>query len=164
MLRGGDLVIVVFVFVFVVIAVVVVFVVVVVVVLILAATVSNPHGGVVGPPREVRLDLGVLQMEMEGRPDGARPESFESLLDYQKDRLERYSRQSGGAEGFVLSRDECRRLREEAVQYYHRYVGLFALSEYAGVVRDTTRNERPEHQHGRPEELPWAHDTEVRNG
>ena len=24
-----------------------------------------------------------------------------------------------------------------------------------------TKNERPEHQHGRPEELPWAHDGEA---
>lgn len=89
---------------------------------------------------QIRIDLGVLQMEMEGRPDGQRPSGFESLLDYQQDRLERYTRETGSSAGFVLSQDECRALREEAVQFYHRYVGLFALAEYAGVVRDTTRN------------------------
>jgi exopolyphosphatase/pppGpp-phosphohydrolase len=89
---------------------------------------------------QVRIDLGVIQMDMEGRPDGRRPEGFESLLEYQKDRLQRYARQSSGSDGFVLSAEECRALREEAVQYYHRYVGLLALGEYAGVVRDTTRN------------------------
>jgi hypothetical protein len=92
------------------------------------------------PKLQVRLDLGVLQMEMEGRPDGKRPEGFASLLDYQQDRLDRYAKQSGGPEGFVLSTEECRALREEAVQYYHRYVGLMAIADYAGVVRDTTRN------------------------
>jgi hypothetical protein len=92
------------------------------------------------PKLQVRIDLGVIQMEMEGRPDGRRPEGFESLLDYQKDRLTRYTEQSGGSDGFVLSPEECRALREEAVQYYHRYVGLFALGDFAGVVRDTTRN------------------------
>ena len=92
------------------------------------------------PKLQVRIDLGIIQMEMEGRPDGRRPEGFASLLDYQKDRLARYGEQSGGSDGFVLSADECRALREEAVQYYHRYVGLLALGDYTGVVRDTTRN------------------------
>ncbi len=92
------------------------------------------------PKLQVRIDLGVLQMEMEGRPDGARPEGFESLLEHHRDRLDRYSRGGAGPEAFVLSPEECRALREEAVQYYHRYVGLMALGDYAGVVRDTTRN------------------------
>jgi hypothetical protein len=94
------------------------------------------------PKLQIRIDLGVLQMEMEGRPDGLRPEGFESLLAYQQDRLRRYLREADSVDavGFVLSQDECRALREEAVQYYHRYVGLFALADYAGVVRDTTRN------------------------
>jgi hypothetical protein len=92
------------------------------------------------PKLQVRIDLGVIQMEMEGRPDGRRPEGFASLLDYQKDRLTRYIEQSGASDGFVLSSEECRALREEAVQYYHRYVGLLALGDFSGVVRDTTRN------------------------
>jgi hypothetical protein len=89
---------------------------------------------------QIRIDLGVLQMEMEGRPDGTRPEGFESLLDRQMDRLRRYAQETAAPEGFVLSAEECRALREEAVQYYHRYVGLMALGDHAGVVRDTTRN------------------------
>ena len=31
---------------------------------------------------QLRVDLGILQMEMDGRPDGFRPEGFESWLDY----------------------------------------------------------------------------------
>jgi hypothetical protein len=92
------------------------------------------------PKLQIRIDLGVLQMEMDGRPDGQRPQGSESLLAHQQERLKRYVDQTGTAAGFVLSEEECRLLREEAVQYYHRYVGLFALGEYAGVVRDTTRN------------------------
>lgn len=92
------------------------------------------------PKLQIRLDLGVLQMEMDERPDGARPEGFESLLEYQLNRRNRYARQTGSAEGFVVSSDECRALREEAVQYYHRYVGLFAIGEYGRVVRDALRN------------------------
>ena len=31
---------------------------------------------------QLRVDLGLLQMEMDGRPDGVRPEGFESWLEY----------------------------------------------------------------------------------
>jgi hypothetical protein len=85
---------------------------------------------------QIRIELGVLQMEVDGRPDGERPHGFASLLEYQRDRLQRYREHGGVPEAFVLSPDECRALREEAVQHYHRYVGLFALEEFAGVVRD----------------------------
>jgi hypothetical protein len=96
-----------------------------------------------GQPRlQIRLDLGVLQMEMSGRPDGQRPEGFASLLEHHLDRLARYIGQNGSSQGFVLGPEECKALREEAVQYYHRYVGLFALRDFAGVVRDTVRNLR----------------------
>ncbi len=91
---------------------------------------------------QVRVDLGVLQMECDGRPDGARPEGFESLLDYQLDRLDRYVRESETSTGFIISSEECRALREEAVHYYHRYVALFALADFERVVRDTSRNLR----------------------
>jgi hypothetical protein len=95
---------------------------------------------------QIRIDLGVMQMEMQGRPDGLQPHGAESLLAYQKERLHEYVRESGysggaeGAPGFVLSQDECRALRDEAVQYYHRYVGLFAIGDFAGVIRDTEHN------------------------
>lgn len=89
------------------------------------------------PLLQVRVELGVLQMEMTGRPDGARPDGFESLCAYQQERLDRYRSSTGMEAGFVLSSDECRALREEAVQYYHRYVALFSLAEYEAVVRDT---------------------------
>ncbi len=92
-----------------------------------------------GEPRiQVRLDLGVLQMFVDGRPDGQRPEGFDSLLEYQEARLD-----EAGPEGkFSLSEDDCEALRNEAVQYYHRYMALLVLEDYEGVVRDTTRNLR----------------------
>ncbi len=89
---------------------------------------------------QMRIDLGVLQMELQGRPDGKQPHGFESLLDYQLDRLHRYTEQNGSPAGFVLSAEEAAALREEAIHYYHRYVGLFAIRDYEGVIRDTQRN------------------------
>ena len=44
--------------------------------------------------------------------------------------------------GFHLNQGQCASLREEAVQYYHRYLSLFVLEEFSGVVRDTGRNLR----------------------
>jgi len=89
---------------------------------------------------QIRIDLGVLQMEMEGRPDGQRFDGFDSLLSYQQDRLRRYGEQTANVSDFALNPEECRALREEAVQYYHRYVGLFALGDYDAAIRDTTRS------------------------
>lgn len=92
------------------------------------------------PRLQIRLDLGLLQMQLDGRPDGQRPRGFESMLEYQEARLDEAS--AAGEDGFELSADDCRELREEAVQYYQRYTGLLVLEDFDGVVRDTTRNLR----------------------
>ncbi len=154
---------------------------------------------------QVRLDLGILQMELDWRPDGVRPHGFDSLLEYYESRLDQAMRggeppldpeelveaepsQSGedvlpdepgdgtpmpsdapidlddmgednmpdndggfadeesetgqDAVPFVLTESDCRALREEAVQYYHRYVSLLVLEDFDRVIRDTTRNLR----------------------
>ncbi|MBX3386598.1 MAG: UvrB/UvrC motif-containing protein [Phycisphaeraceae bacterium] len=96
-----------------------------------------------GEPRiQLRLDLGVLQMRVSGRPDGLRPHGHESMLEYQEARLDEIIATQGNASEFTLSEDEARELREEALQYYHRYVCLMVLEDFEGVVRDTTRNIR----------------------
>jgi len=112
-----------------------------------------------GEPRlQVRLDLGILQMFTEGRPDGVRPQGFDSLLEYHETRLDEISSQTspeksasdgpaeseGGNAGprFSLTADECEELRAEAVQYYHRYMALLVLEDFEGVIRDTSRNLR----------------------
>src|SRR5512136_614433 len=79
---------------------------------------------------QMRVNLGVLQMETEGRPDGARPYNRESLLHYHTERLEDHKRRNGTDLGFALDPDECREIREEAVQYYHRYLANFVLEDY----------------------------------
>lgn len=84
---------------------------------------------------QVRVQLGILQMEENGRPDGQRPEGFESLLAWHTERL-----RAAGEAGLTLSPDECAALRAEAAQYYHRYMAFFALERYADVVRDASRN------------------------
>lgn len=99
--------------------------------------------GVDGMPKvQMRLDLGLLQMEMNGRPDGVRPHGYESLLEYYENQLAEHQKSHGTELGFHLNQGQCASLREEAVQYYHRYLSLFVLEEFTGVVRDTGRNLR----------------------
>jgi len=89
---------------------------------------------------QMRIDLGVLQMEVTGRPDGYRPFDYDSLLEYHRDRVEAYRRRNGSDLGFNLDADECREIREEAIQYYQRYLANFVLEDYEAVARDTKRN------------------------
>jgi hypothetical protein len=91
---------------------------------------------------QLRLDLGLLQMEMNGRPDGQRPEGHDSLLDYYEHELDLHRQRHGTDEGFQLDERACELLRSEGVMYYHRYLALFVLEDYPAVVRDTLRNMR----------------------
>src|SRR5207248_1372801 len=86
---------------------------------------------------QLRIDLGVLQMEMTGRPDGLRPHGCDSLLSYHQNRAQ-LAEASG--DDYELSPEDCSELQQEGIQYYHRYVSLFQLNDYAGVIRDTQRN------------------------
>ena len=99
--------------------------------------------GLDGEPKlQMRLDLGLLQMELSGRPDGRRPHGCESLLDYHEKRLRDHRKKNGTELGFHLTPNQCQSLREEALMYYHRYLSLFVLGEFMGVARDTARNLR----------------------
>jgi hypothetical protein len=86
---------------------------------------------------QLRLDLGVIQMNVTGRPDGQHPHGCESLLDWHK---ERSTEASAAGEKYHLNADECGELQQEGIQYYHRYISLFQLEDYHAVVRDTQRN------------------------
>lgn len=86
---------------------------------------------------QLRLDLGLIQMETEGRPDGLRPNGCVSLLDWHRDRAEQAEAEG---QSYVLSGDACGDLHQEGVQYYHRYLALFQLEDYEDVVRDTQHN------------------------
>ncbi len=91
---------------------------------------------------QLRLDLGVLQMEVDGRPDGHRPHGFKSLLRYYERRRDKYVADRGSDEGFTLDAHDCELLRGEGILYYHRYFACFVLGDYERVRRDTLRNLR----------------------
>lgn len=89
---------------------------------------------------QMRVELGVLQMEATGRPDGVRPSGWPSLLVYHRKLLTKHQQQTGTAVGFELSRKECNDLRLEASLFYRRYIALFVLEEYADVIDDTSHS------------------------
>ena len=90
---------------------------------------------------QLRVDLGILQMNALGRPDGKRPFGHASLFDFYMSKLQTH-RQSTGAddEAFTLKAEDCARLQMEAFQYHHRYICLLQLEDFAGALRDTARN------------------------
>ncbi len=89
---------------------------------------------------QLRLDLGLLQMETTGRPDGQKPHGYDSLLDYYNAKLRQYVAEHGTDDGFEIDEQACEALRTEGTMYYHRYLAEFILEDYTSVVRDTKRN------------------------
>jgi len=85
---------------------------------------------------QLRLDLGVLQMEPKGRPDGTRPHEQDSLLDHYL-RLEETADEPAA---FRLDAAACGELQQEAAQYYYRYISFYALHDLDGVIADTAHN------------------------
>ena len=87
---------------------------------------------------QLRIDLGLLQMNAQCRPDGKRPFGHSTLLDHFVNRLEEYRKKHGGEDGdFTINPDECAKLQQEAIQYHHRSICNFELEDYEAVERDT---------------------------
>src|SRR5881397_440923 len=109
---------------------------------------------------QLRVDLGLLQMNAHGRPDGKRPFGHPSLFDYHQARLKQHQEKHGGTgEGFALKPEDCSKLQLEALQYHHRYICLLQLEDYTGVIRDAERNLAVfdfAGKHAGTEELAWT--------
>jgi len=88
---------------------------------------------------QVRLPMGIEQYEVDGRPDGFRPEGFQTWLDALIDRKQKFVALDA-TDGFVLSDGDFRHLQQEAVLFYYRYVLLFQIHDFDRVTRDTDHN------------------------
>ncbi|MEQ8786642.1 MAG: UvrB/UvrC motif-containing protein [Pirellulaceae bacterium] len=85
-----------------------------------------------GKGREViqmRVEMGLLQIETEGRPDGARPEGYETYFDYLQTLVM-------GAGRFTLDEEQCNEIDREFVQFYHRRVCWLAMRQYRKAMQD----------------------------
>lgn len=89
---------------------------------------------------QVRLPLGVEQYEMEGRPDGARPGGFDTILESMEDDLKRHVVENGNDSGFRVSVEDATALNSEGILFYYRYLLLFQLGYFDMVVHDTQHN------------------------
>lgn len=80
---------------------------------------------------QVRIDLGVLQLETEGRPDGTRPHGKESFYDH----LVELAFHRG--DEFELSDEQCYEVDREFVQFYHRRHCWLRLREFRRAIQDS---------------------------
>ena len=78
---------------------------------------------------QMRVDMGILQLETEGRPDGNRFQGATTYFEYlQRERSESIQ--------FELDEDRCLEIDREFVQFYHRRVCWLQLKEFKLAVRD----------------------------
>ncbi len=79
---------------------------------------------------QMRLDMGILQMEVEGRPDGTFPGGANTYYDFlvEKAHDER--------DGFAMDDQHYAEVDREFVQFYHRRTCWLALREFRRAVRD----------------------------
>jgi len=89
---------------------------------------------------QIRINLGILQMEAEGRPDGRMPHNSKSLLDYYNSIIADFGEQDSGRGSLALTRKEMKALDDEFMQYYQRRICFFALEDYVYARRDAEHN------------------------
>lgn len=83
---------------------------------------------------QMRIDMGVLQIETSGRPDGQTIEGYATYLDYLK------SEKDNREPEFKLTEDECVEVDREFVQFYHRRICWLQLKEFSKVVADANHS------------------------
>jgi hypothetical protein len=83
---------------------------------------------------QMRVDMGILQLETSGRPDGARPHGCATFFDHLRQQA-RAARRAGRE--FVLSEEQCQEADREFVQFYHRRISWLALRQFARAVADS---------------------------
>jgi hypothetical protein len=85
---------------------------------------------------QVRIELGVLQMEVEGRPDGLRPQGFATYLDFLRHRAASRATGRRNDSTWSMGPEHCAEADREFVQFYHRRVAWLALQRYDRALLD----------------------------
>src|SRR3989442_750548 len=79
---------------------------------------------------QMRVEMGILQMEVAHRPDGTRPHGNETYFDYAQEQA------FAAGEDFELSEEQCNEVDREFVQFYHRRICWLALREFKRAAAD----------------------------
>ncbi|MDX2038474.1 MAG: UvrB/UvrC motif-containing protein [Isosphaeraceae bacterium] len=111
---------------------------------------------------QVRVELGVLQLETEGRPDGTKPHGFVTYLDYLRHRAASRGLAPGAkAPSWTMNGDHALEIDREFIQFYHRRVAWLALQRYEKALRDAEHTLALMdfiHRHSTDEEFLAKHD------
>jgi hypothetical protein len=79
---------------------------------------------------QMRIEMGIMQMEVSGRPDGEHPGGADNCLEWLHE-LER-----GEGESFILNDEQCIEIDREFLQFYQRRICSLAVRQFARAVAD----------------------------
>ena len=79
---------------------------------------------------QMRVEMGLIQMAVDGRPDGIRPEGFATYLDYL------LQEEISQGNEWELNDEQCMEVDREFMQFYQRRISWLSIKEYQQVVRD----------------------------
>ena len=79
---------------------------------------------------QMRVEMGLIQMAVDGRPDGIRPEGFATYLDYL------LQEEISQGNEWDLNDEQCMEVDREFMQFYQRRISWLSIKEYQQVVRD----------------------------
>lgn len=82
---------------------------------------------------QVRVDLGLLQIEIDGRPDGDRPHGFTTYFDFLKAEAKKAKR---AGRDFALTEEYCEEADREFTQFYHRRIAWLTLRNFERAMDD----------------------------
>ena len=86
---------------------------------------------------QIRVELGVLQLEITGRPDGARPHGFATYLDYLRYSAASRGQAPGGkAPPWTMDQEHRDEADREFIQFYHRRMAWLSLRRYDKAMLD----------------------------
>ena len=79
---------------------------------------------------QMRVEMGIIQMAVDGRPDGIRPEGFATYLDYL------LQEEISQGNEWDLNDEQCMEVDREFMQFYQRRISWLSIKEYQQVVKD----------------------------
>lgn len=79
---------------------------------------------------QMRIEMGLLQMETTGRPDGEHPGGRDSCLEWLQ------SLADAQGEAFLLEENHCFEVDREFLQFYQRRICCLALRQFARAIAD----------------------------
>ena len=73
---------------------------------------------------QMRVEMGIIQMAVDGRPDGIRPEGFATYLDYL------LQEEISQGNEWDLNDEQCMEVDREFMQFYQRRISWLSIKEY----------------------------------